>query len=123
MTGVFQEIAAGPPAKRRGPRSKDAAWTPAETAILRRLWGRRKFAEIRAALPGRTVYAIRGRAAKMRLGKPKDAPPRPKTTCRPCLVCGKPFASEGIGHRVCDTCKKTANWRTGDWMRSSGAAA
>lgn len=42
--------------------------------------------------------AIRG------TGNPADVPSR-----RPCLCCGHVFRSRGLGHRICDTCKRLGN--------------
>lgn len=32
---------------------------------------------------------------------------------RQCLMCGRPFQSEGAGERICRSCKSTTAWRTG----------
>lgn len=32
---------------------------------------------------------------------------------RNCLTCGRPFASEWVGERVCKRCKGSATWRQG----------
>ena len=41
------------------------------------------------------------------VGKRKFATP---TTERPCLCCRSSFLSEGIGHRICDRCKRNNDY-------------
>ena len=47
------------------------------------------------------------RSAAEGVGKRKFAKP---TTKRPCLCCTEPFNSEGIGHRICDRCKRNNDY-------------
>lgn len=39
--------------------------------------------------------------------------PKVETTKRQCLCCGKTFESEGIGNRVCRSCKNQSTWSSG----------
>lgn len=49
-------------------------WEPDEDAVLRQYWGTLALIEdIAAKLPGRTVAAIRGRASKIGLLRPKES--------------------------------------------------
>lgn len=47
-------------------------------------------------------------------GKGKRRTGRAAKTQRPCLCCGNPFDSDGKHNRVCDPCKNTDGWRSGD---------
>ncbi|MBX3017997.1 MAG: hypothetical protein KF767_08915 [Bdellovibrionaceae bacterium] len=40
--------------------------------------------------------------------------PRFKLTKKVCLGCDKKFMSEGKHHRICDICKESELWRSGD---------
>lgn len=42
---------------------------------------------------------------------------------RKCLNCGKQFWSDHIGNRVCDGCKATAPWRSGNDFTLGGPSA
>ena len=43
-----------------------------------------------------------------------DEQPRPAIAAqRPCLKCGKPFASDSVGNRICNSCQKTKQMNGG----------
>lgn len=46
--------------------------------------------------------------------RPRGNQSRATKTQRPCLCCGNPFDSDGKHNRVCDPCKHTDGWRSGD---------
>lgn len=58
--------------------------------------------------------AASGAAAERSAAARRSANPNAKT--RKCLCCGKPFWSEGVGHRICNKCRKNYEEYNWDWM-------
>ncbi|MBW3243569.1 hypothetical protein KUV57_12925 [Epibacterium sp. DP7N7-1] len=110
------------PAKKTGP------WDDVDVQILIRLWkDGHSNAEIATTL-GRQENAVAIKASRLRLPpkavasqklNPENAK-NSKARLRPCLCCQKTFFSEGPGHRVCDGCKSTSAWSSGDYAISFG---
>ena len=48
----------------------------------------------------------------LNLKKPTSSNPQ-KRKNRICMMCRKEFMSEGIGHRICDKCKTTSDYKQG----------
>lgn len=97
--------------------------SPSDLAELRRLWGdptvpietiRKRLRTSSAAL--HALARCEGLPARPRVKtaptiSTKPLPPTAKQ--RRCLVCRDDFLSEHIGHRVCNDCKATEAWRSG----------
>lgn len=92
-------------------------WSDDEVRILMGLWAKRMDTEAIAVVLGRSAGAVAVKAS--RLGLPdryegdRDASSGSTKQIRPCLRCRTPFVSSGRGHRICDSCKKTADWKSG----------
>lgn len=59
--------------------------------------------------PDGTVYDTYGslqQAAAFASIRQREDDARARKTVRPCLCCQKPFDSEGIHNRLCDTCRR-----------------
>jgi hypothetical protein len=92
-------------------RPTPARWTEERVGTLTRLWNEgRAVAEIahrmrlsRAAVESKLAKLRRaGRAVPRRRPKP---PTRPRgAAMRRCLHCGRDFASEHVGNRICPAC-------------------
>ena len=81
------------------------AWRPEEeTAALEMRAAGKTVGEISVALD-RSMTSIE---TLLRRIKGRQNPPRRPTATanRPCLCCGKPFASQGAHHRLCDRCRR-----------------
>lgn len=65
-----------------------------------------------ATLAGTT--GVRRQVQEMkRLDNTKPLPDMTHAAKRKCLMCRNTFNSEGRGHRVCDSCKKSDRWKNG----------
>lgn len=107
---------------------KTGPWDDADVQTLIRLWKEgHSNAEIAASV-GRRENAVAIKASRLRLPPkaiagqaldPQNAK-KSKARLRPCLCCQKTFFSEGAGHRICDSCKSTSAWSSGDYAVSYG---
>lgn len=107
---------------------KTGPWEHADVQLLIRLWREGNTnAEIAKTL-GRQENAVAIKASRLRLPPkavagqkldPKNAK-NGKALLRPCLCCQRTFFSEGPGHRICDGCKSTSAWSSGDYAVSFG---
>ena len=107
-------------------------WTPREDEMLTGMWPHHTLEEI-AARVDRTADAVLARGRALGLGPAPAAGDmiggstmtvvptisRPAAGNQPgtrkCLKCGGQFWSRGKGHRVCDSCKQTEDWRFGSY--------
>lgn len=112
----------------KAPVRKTGPWQDEDVQLLIRLWkDGHSNSEIAQKL-GRQENAVAIKASRLRL-PPKSvagermSPENAKNSnakLRPCLTCQKTFFSEGFGHRICDSCKATSAWSSGDYAVSFG---
>lgn len=91
-----------------------AVWTPARVADFRARWDAGEATEALARRYHVAPPYLRQLASAFGFPRRKNmklAPP--PTTRRPCLMCRRPFDSEGAHNRICGECKKTHAWREG----------
>lgn len=111
------------PAHRKGP------WAASEVSVLIRMWGEGASNAQIAQKLNRNENAVAIKAS--RLGMPAksqavekmrsaDAKNTKKGKLRPCLSCQTTFFSEGVGNRICDGCKSTSSWSSGDYVVMGG---
>ena len=95
-------------------------WTNEEVNNLITLWGQGLTNEDLARRLGRQAGAISVKANRLGLGRKKDSVATEKKSGNPtgkvrdCISCRKSFWSSGAGNRICDGCKSTDLWRSGN---------
>ena len=114
----------------KAPVRKTGPWDDADVQNLIRLWrDGNSNAQIAKQL-GRQENAVAIKASRLRLPPKSVAAERltegnaknGNAKLRPCLTCQKTFYSEGFGHRICDSCKSTSAWSSGDYAVSFGGS-
>lgn len=113
------------------PVRKTGLWDDVEIQHLIQLWRKgRSNAQIASAL-GRNENAVAIKASRLNLPPKHHVSTKfsaenakiNNSRIRPCLCCARDFFSEGSGHRICDLCKSTSAWSSGDYAISFGGSS
>jgi hypothetical protein len=109
---------------------KTGPWSDADIEKLIQLWNAGESNSAIAAKLGRRENAVAIKASRLHLPPKSSASgdlksPQPsgsKARLRPCLKCERTFYSEGSHHRICDACKSSSVWSSGDYAVSYGGS-
>ena len=109
---------------------KSGPWSEADVEKLIELWKEGESNSRIAAKLGRRENAVAIKASRLRLPPKSSASedltatpaPNKKAKLRACLKCEKTFFSEGAHHRICDSCKSSSVWSSGDYAVSYGGS-
>lgn len=101
-------------------RERGNPWTDDDINRLIELWSSGASNADIAKNLSRNENAVAIKASRLRL--PPKAVPMSKVGKKPgaakirkCLCCTKPFFSEGVGNRICETCKGSSAYSCGDY--------
>lgn len=109
-----------PDSNRTKPSPRFETWKPEEIKILTTLWIEGlpigQIAQRLKRTPSSVkVKAFRlGLQSRRKLSSIAEQKRSKKKQLRPCLRCKQLFYSLGIGNRICDACKSTTIWETGN---------
>ena len=94
--------------------SASTRWTERDVAKLIELWSTAlSNAEI-AEILNRKEAAIAVKASRINLPRKTRLKTNPMSKTRPCLRCETRFYSAGRHNRICDSCKSSSEWQSGN---------
>lgn len=81
------------------------SWTEDEETLLGDLVRKRMRPAKIASMLHRTEASVRTRIVELEIGEVSQPRVRLSPAMRTCVSCGREFTSEGVHHRICNSCK------------------